>query len=493
MRTSAIRGIASVLVSVTTLLAPLTRSAYAQAPSASIASTAGAGPCPGSAASKTLDLADAVRQALESQPQLVSIEQDVLEARADLKTARAAFLPGVQFLVEDERYVPSNGDSPVIVVGNSVLGGPQVKSAYGSLSLNWNLMSSGRDLAAVHGAQAGIRAASEATKGQLADTLMGVLQAYAELYEASVATENAEAEMMLLRSIQARAEERYQNGHGTTVAIGQARVAALDAEQTLNRACRTVSDKTAALAQAIGVRVSVQQTFIAGATLPMPEIAAAEQEAPDDVVESDPVVVSAREKIAAAHSKQQQAERAFGPTVALSVRRDYLGQDPDSFGRANHHIGPNDYRIDLSFEQPLFPLMSEAAAVDKGRAEVRKAQAAYDEVRLEADTKLRAALISQSEAQASYASARSSLESSNRVLTLTESLYHAGRSDLDDVQHAQIDRDKAEMEVRMLASKRAVAEWATVRALRPARFSDLLLQQLRLQAADEEWHRRNPD
>lgn len=491
MRGSVTRGIAVKLVWVATLSGVLLSDVCAQEqPTTLIVRTSS---CLGSATSRPMDLADAVSQALDRQPQLVTIEQDVLEARADLKAAHSAFLPGVQFLVEDERYVPSNGNSPVIVVGNSVLGGPQVKSAYGSLSLNWNLMSSGRDLAAVHGAKASIRAASEATKGQLADTLMGVLQAYADLYEASVAAENAAGAVNLLRSIQSRAEERYQNGHGTTVAIGQARVAALDAEQSLNRACRTISDKTASLAQAVGVRVSALETLIVDVPLPMPTIGAADQEAIDDVVESDPVVVSAREKITAARAKKQQAERAFGPTVSLSVRRDYLGQDPDSFGYANHHIAPNDYRVDLSFEQPLFPLMSEAAAVDKGRAEVRKAQAAYDEARLEADTKLRAALSSRNEAQASYAAARSSLESSSRVLALTQSLYHAGRSDLDDVQHAQIDLDKAETDVRTLGSRRAVAEWATARALRPARFSDLLLQQLHLQAADEAWHRRNPD
>jgi outer membrane protein TolC len=479
-------------MSATTLVAPILRSVCAQEQAADVLRPAEAGACRGSGSSRTMDLADAVKQALDGQPQLVTIEQDVLEARADLKTARAAFLPGVQFLAEDERYVPNNGNSPVIVVGNSVLGGPQVKSAYGSLSLNWNLMSSGRDLAAVHGAQASIRAASEATKGQLADTLMSILQAYADLYEASVAAENARSAATLLQSIQGRAEERYQNGHGTTVAIGQARVAALEAEQALNRTCRTISDKTAALAQSVGMRVSALQTLVAGAPLPMPVAGATDQEMLGDVVESDPLVISAREKIAAARSKQQQAERAFGPTVSLSVRRDYLGQDPDSFGRANHHIAPNDYRIDLSFEQPLFPLMSETAAVDKGRAEVRKAQAAYDEARLEADTKLRAALSSQSEARASYASARSSLDSANRVLALTESLYRAGRSDLDDVQHAQIDRDKAEADARTLASKRAVAEWATARALKPARFADLLLQQLHLQTAEEEWQRHNP-
>jgi outer membrane protein TolC len=112
----------------------------------------------------------------------------------------------------------------------------------------------------------------------------------------------------------------------------------------------------------------------------------------------------AKEKVAQAQAKLRQAQRAFGPSVSLSVRRDYLGQDADSFGRANRSIAPNDYRVGLSFEQPLFPLVSEIYAVGKARAELRKAQAIYEQARLEADTKVRGALSAQREAEASVVS-----------------------------------------------------------------------------------------
>ena len=76
-------------------------------------------------------------------------------------------------------------------------------------------------------------------------------------------------------------------------------------------------------------------------------------------------------------------------------------------------------------------------------------------------------IAAQQEAEASLRAARASLGESQKVLTLTESLYHAGRTDLDNVQHAQMDRDKAE--TKSLVSKRASAEWAVARVLQPAR------------------------
>ena len=40
-----------------------------------------------------LDLADAVSQSLQTQPQLIIAQQDVLEARSDVRAAVAPFLP----------------------------------------------------------------------------------------------------------------------------------------------------------------------------------------------------------------------------------------------------------------------------------------------------------------------------------------------------------------------------------------------------------------
>ena len=66
------------------------------------------------------------------------------------------------------------------------------------------------------------------------------------------------------------------------------------------------------------------------------------------------------------------------------------------------------------------------------------------------------------------------------MLTLTESLYRAGRTDLDNVQHARMDRDKAEAETRALVSRRASAEWAVAGVVQPTRFADVLFGKLHL-------------
>jgi outer membrane protein TolC len=271
------------------------------------------------------------------------------------------------------------------------------------------------------------------------------------------------------------------------VAIGQARTAELDAEKSFYSACRSVAEKSAALAAAVGVHIPGQQQLAAAQPLPMPLVDALEPGELDVVIENTPSVIAAKEKVAAATAKFQQAKHAFGPSITFSARKEYLGLSPDSFGMANHPIGPNDYRLNLGFEQPLFPVATEVAAVDHARAEMRKAQAGYDQARLEVETKLRGALGAQREAEASLAAARTSLRESQQVLTLTESLYHAGRTDLDNVQRAQMDRDKAEAETRTLASRRAAAEWAVTRAMRPGQFPELLFGQLRLQVETKGW------
>jgi outer membrane protein TolC len=442
---------------------------------------------------QTLQLAEAVRQSLSAQPQLIVAQQDLAESHSDVGTAFAQFLPTVTASVLDEKYVPANGGGPVIVVGNNVLGGPETRSAYGSLNLSWNVMNSGRDVAGLHSAVAGVHAASFGLDSQLSDTLSGILQAYADLYEAEIDASNEAAATQALQEIYARAEERFSNGNGTTVAIGQARTSELDAEQASNKACRTVVEKSAALAEAVGIRIPAQQRLTAAQPLPMPipAIEPGDLNSFDEIVENTPAVASAKAKVEAATGKFQQAKRAFGPSITLTARKDYLGQSVDSFGAANHHIQPSDYRVDLGLEQPLFPMVSEIAAVGKARAELRKAQAGYDQARLDAETRLRGALAAQQEAEASLRAARESLRESQKVLTLTESLFHAGRTDLDNVEHARIDRDKAEAETRSLVSKRASAEWAVAKVLQPTRFADALFGQLHLLVEAGHW--RNPD
>jgi outer membrane protein TolC len=284
-----------------------------------------------------------------------------------------------------------------------------------------------------------------------------------------------------LEGIQARSEKRYVRGYGTEVAVGQARVAALNAEQTLNDDCRDLADKSAALAEAVGLELSPLHELSVVGPLPPPLLDVLGRGEAEGLVDSNPAVAEAREEISAAENKLHQAWGEFGPSVSLSVRRDYLGQNTDSFGRANAHIAPADYLIALEFEQPLFPLGSQSADVDKASSELRKAQASYRQARLEVQTKLASALSSRREAERSYLAAENSLTDAEQVWELTEAQYSAGRKDLDSVDHARMDRDAAEAELEKLESARAFAQWQAARALFPRQFPAALMQQLHLE------------
>jgi outer membrane protein len=437
--------------------------------------------CGETAPIKHLALANGVAQALDLQPQLIIAEAEEGVSRSDLSSTRAAFLPQIDLSSIEERYVPSNSAQPVVVVNNTVLGGAQTKTAYGSLSLQWNLWNNGQDVAAYHGAQAGIRAAAYGVDEQIDKTLLGVLQAYADLYTAEVTARNDGLAAARLESIQARSEKRYARGYGTEVAVGQARVAALNAQQTLNDSCRDLADKSAALAEAVGLELSPWHELSVVGPLPAPLLDILGRGEAEGLIDSNPAVAEAREEVSAAENKLHQAFGEFGPSVSLSVRRDYLGQNPDSFGRANSHIAPADYLIALEFEQPLFPLGSQSADVDKAYGELRKAHASYRQARLEVQTKLASALSSRREAERSYLAAESSLTDAEQVWALTEAQYSAGRKDLDDVDHAQMDRDAAEAELEKLESARAFAQWQAARALFPRQFPVALMQQLHLE------------
>jgi outer membrane protein TolC len=426
-------------------------------------------------------LADAIVQSLRNEPHLIVARQDVLEAKADLKAAVAPFLPKAQIVVDDERFVPSDGFAPVTVVGNNILGGSKTNSAYGSIAVSWNILSSGHDVAGYKGAQAAVRASNASLYGELDDTLTVVLKGYAEVYETRLSVEQQSRSLDLLREIERRAEERYEHGNGTTIAIGQSRGAAFDAERALNDSCRGLTEKSASLAKAMGVRLPIGQLLVASSALPEAPAQNLDARAIENIVENEPSVVSAKEKIAVAEQKLKQTHAAFGPTMSIDARRDYLGQNVNSLSAANNTIAPNSYRIGVSFSQPVFPFASELGAVDKAKAEVRRAQAVTDQARIDADAKFRTAISASLEAEASVRAAKSSLVEAQRVLTLTESLRQAGRTDLDNLAHARIDLHKAQVQMDTLASQALLAKWDLERSFQATQFPRELLSRLNIE------------
>lgn len=240
-------------------------------PTATIEAVSVATACGYSRPLRPVDLQTAIAQSLHMQPQLRIARANVLESKSRLTAARGSLLPQIQLSAVNELYAPSNGSTSFVVVNNTVLGGTQAISAYASIGLDWTLWSSGRNWAAYHAATAGIRAAELGVVSQTQNTLSGVLHAYEDLYDAEVAARNDAMAASALEAIRARAQRRYEHGYGTAVALGRARVRALNAQNTLNDACRTVEEKSQALEQVAGLDLLPLRPLSATEPLPLPQ------------------------------------------------------------------------------------------------------------------------------------------------------------------------------------------------------------------------------
>lgn len=424
-------------------------------------------------------LPETVTQALHLQPELLIAEANEQASRADVHAAKSKFLPQIELSGLEEQFVPSNGNTPVVVVGNNVLGGPRINSAYASLGLTWNLWNNGEDVAALGGARAGMRSAVSDVDNQLGDTLLGVLKAYTELYVAEVdATNDAEASASLA-AIQAQAERRYARGYATEVDVGQARVAVFTANQRLNTACRDLDGKSATLAQAAGIEMDSVHGLRTLSPPPRPE-----QEAGaltiEERIEASPAVVAAQENVLAAQSEVRRTRGEFGPKLELTLQKDFLGQDPYSFVVANRRLAAADYRVGLQLTVPLPPYDAEEADVAKAHAQLHKAQASYQQARIEAQTSILEAISAQRMAERSLEAAQNNLADAEQILVLTEAQFRAGRKDRDAVEHALMDRNTAQANVAELDAQRVLSEWMAVRAQFPQQFPAMLLDKLHL-------------
>jgi outer membrane protein TolC len=416
---------------------------------------------------KVVEFRDALITALGGQPQLVIAREELEKARANLTAALTPFLPSVVGSFADQRLVPRNGSAPVTVVGNQVIGGTETYSGYASLGLTWNILEGGKDIAGYRGAKAAKRATAAGLASQLNDTVSTLIQAYSDLFDAQRVLLEQRRTLALLEDIEARAEERLRNGNGTTIAVEQANSKALDTQRALFQACHSVGDKSAALANAAGLRLPAGFLLGVGSAVPDVEsqVSAGLSDGDESLVEQDPAVVAAKENITVAAAKLRQAQAAYGPTISIVGRRDYLGQNPDSFGSANREISPNSYQIGIQVQQPILPFTAETSAVAAARADFREAQAKYYQATIDADGRVQQAWSTQQEADSSARATRVAVETAVRILTLTESVYKAGRTDLDNLQNARIGVEKAQsLNDRSLCDLNT-ANWTVYRAI----------------------------
>lgn len=413
---------------------------------------------------------------MDKQPQYLIAQQEVEKARAGVIRAYTPFLPSVATVFENDHFVPAHPQGQVAIVGNTVVGGQtEAYTSYGSISINLNLYNGGRDRAAYRASRATQRASEAGLDSKLDDTLEGVVMAYGDLYKAGVAVSELGRVVAGWQAIQTAAAERYQQGHGTILAISQARNEWLDAKRQLYQACHAWRDKSDALIKAIGMPATPGGMLSATQAMAATTVAVDDAAQLDAVVHADPAVIAAQEQLAAAHAKIDQARGAFLPVLSAFGKKDFLGQSPTAFGPANGALAYNSYRVGVVLQQPLGPFTSEYAELASAKADAAKLEAAYQQALIDAGVKLNGALSAYLEAQDAARSAAQSVQESERLLSLTESLFRAGRVALDSVAQARIDLAKARRSAAEFATDLRVAAWRFTRSTQPTEFPQRLL------------------
>ncbi len=425
-----------------------------------------------------LTFREALTNATEMNPKLIIVRQELEKARAAILASKTPFLPSANLSLQGERFVDKNvGNNNVVVVGSNVVGGRgSAYSNYASAGVNMNLYNGGKDTAAYEGAQAGERASAADLADQADETLSAVITSYADLMKAQSSLEYSRRSLELLKKIEARAVQRLAQKTDTRMTVNEARRNIENVQRDSLKACQDLIEQSGRLAQAMGRRLQPGRVFRLTEPVPDAPVVVWRDDTVDRIVQHDPAVQAAAERLTAARQKLKQARAGYYPTVTLAGRYDWLGSRPDSYDEAFEQTRANSYRLGLALQQSLFPFTSVNAAVDTAQAEIIQAEAKYRQAILDVETRLRNAINAKLMTDMSKESAQRSLDAAREDTRLAEALFARGRVDLDARDNAELTETKEQQIAEGFSLDAYRDTWLAYRALQADEFAPALLR-----------------
>ncbi len=421
---------------------------------------------------------EVLASAYAGQPLVIAARQDIEKAKASVLSATNPFLPTVTVSFQTEHFVSLVPGGQATSVGSSLVGGQGDRYlSYPSLGMNWNLFNGGKDIAGYRGAELGVSATENDLNNQINETLSSVVTSYGDLLKAQFGAEAQSRVVDLQRGILQRAEQRYQMGRASLIAVSQARVSLSQSERDLAQACQSLEDKSAALAQSIGIRLAGNNLIRLTGQIPSAKPVDVSNQNWNDFVQNDPKVKAAKDRVDAAQRKLDQAQAAFYPVVSLTGRYDWLGQSNAGFGGAFDSTSRNSYRVGVSLQQSFGPFVAERAGLLAARADYGKAEAAYQQSVIEVETKLHTALNAKRKADQLARLADASSKYAIQASQLTEQLHAGGMADMDQVAQASVTAEKEKKAAYEAALDLQVSDWLLWRSLRPLEFAGKLMSE----------------
>lgn len=386
---------------------------------------------------RVVSLEQAVAMALEVDPGAVAAAGAETTAAAELRQARAAFLPS---LFANSSYGNSSNER-----FDQATGRLQSESYTANLSLGYDIFTGGRRVAEQRSARAVVGAASARRRAQRFETVLATQRSF---YGAAAAAELvAAAEQRLARARQqlSFAQTRIELGSATRsdllraeLEVGNAELAVVDAQSAQRRT-------RLELGRQIGVESEVRPAagVLPAAAPDLPAVATlaarAERTAPE--------AVAARAELRAAEAERWSARTAYLPTLRLTS-----GYDWSSFD-----FPPRDeaWSLRLTASVPIFNGLARETNIARARVAERNAQARERDARI-------GVRIAAEDATREIAAAERRVEIAARAVVLAqedlrvqEERYRIGNSTILDLQTSQV--ALAEAETASVRARQALA------------------------------------
>jgi outer membrane protein len=284
------------------------------------------------------DLAEAIAEAYDSNPTLLS-QRAQLQATDELFVqARAGFRPTV-----NAQVMATYNKAPV----STLFPGSELESNAGSgaLSVEQPLYTGGRATAEVQGALAQINAGREQLRAVEAQVLFDVIQAYCDVLRDRAALAIQRDSLKELRAAVDEIRARREAGAATRTDVSQAEAQLESSEALVSSAQAQLEVSVAGYVATVG-----RSPGDLAALPPLPGVPTTIEEALSASDRESPSIRQARFAEAASRAQVRQARAAFRPTVTLNGSLGYTGQ-VEPFIRQNYQRAA---ALSVTFSQPLF-------------------------------------------------------------------------------------------------------------------------------------------
>jgi outer membrane protein TolC len=387
-----------------------------------------------------LTLQQAVKIALEKNPERKATLAETKAASANVREARSFLLPHVAF-----SETATRGNDPVYVFGSKLRQGRfttgdfalnvlNTPTPFGSFTTRfggtWNLFDSFASWTAVERAESLKEAAGHQLERTDQEIVFRVVDSYYGVLLAREQLEVAEQAMKTAQAVLDRSKARFESGLVVESDFLSAHVRLATRQQELIRARNNLALARAQLSTAMGVSSDTQfepTEILAEHILPAPPLEEVERRA----LEMRPDLKRIRSEKAAQQQSVSIAKSSFGPRV--NAFAGWEADNPTFVGGG----GGNNWLAGIEVQFDLFRGGAKRAQLSRERAMLEKVAAIKEEATNRIRLEVRRAYYDLDAARQQVEVARAVIAQSQESLRINQNRYEAGLSTITDLLGAE--------------------------------------------------------